>query len=630
MRLITTPDIGYQDHQFDVCVVGGGMAGMIAALASARNGARTALVHDRPVLGGNASSEVRMWICGAHGRHNKETGILEEIQLENQYRNPSLNFSIWDSVLYGHVANQPNLTVFLNTSCADASMTDGYLTAIRCWQPSSQTWHRIEATQYVDTSGDSILAALTGADNRIGREAREEFDEDIEPSVGDDKTMGNSILLQAVKTQSPQPFVAPKWAYKFTDPADLEYRVHGLNSSNFWWIELGGINDTIKDAEAIRHDLTKVVYGIWDYLKNHAPDRDKAANWGLAWIGSVPGKRESRRYVGDHTLTQNDIRAEGKFHDTVAYGGWSMDDHHPAGLYYPGRPTLFHPAPSPYGIPFRCLYSRAVPNLLCAGRNISTTHAALSSTRVMGTTSLLGQAAGTAAALCIRHGVTPRELGQRHITELQQTLMDDDVWLPGMPRPISGLMREGRISVDDGDAAAARLIDGLDRDREEADHGVDLAPGQAITMRWETAREIPGIRLIADSNLDDHKRMPCMFPQPGEINRLSRRLVRAYRVEAQNADGSWSIVHHEANSHQRLIRLPLGITTHAIRLIPEATWGGENARFFAAEAVTQGLGKDAQFPEGPRFVELRATMDPADLEQPESDTPETRKHGWTA
>lgn len=419
----THPALAVRHHQFDVCVVGGGMAGLCAAIAAARNGARVCLLHDRPVLGGNASSEIRMWICGAHGKENKETGILEEIMLENCYRNPGLNYSVWDSVLYGKAFFQPRLTTMLNCAVLDGETRDGRLTKVRAWQLTSQTWHEVEATLFIDCSGDSILAPLSGAATRWGREAAFEFDEDIQPDVADRKTMGNSLLIQFRKTDAPQPYTPPKWAYKFTKPEHLPNRMTGVKAHNFWWIELGGLQDTIADAETIRDDLMRVVYGVWDYIKNHAPAKDEAANWAIEWIGSLPGKRENRRYIGAHTLTQNDIRAGGKFDDVVAYGGWSMDDHHPAGLLYPGRPTIFHPAPSPYGIPYRCLYSTSVPNLLFAGRNISVTHAALSSTRVMATCALLGQAAGTAAAIATKHRCDPRDVD---VNELQSTLMDDD------------------------------------------------------------------------------------------------------------------------------------------------------------------------------------------------------------
>ncbi|HEX8551084.1 MAG TPA: FAD-dependent oxidoreductase [Abditibacteriaceae bacterium] len=605
-----------ETHDFDVCVIGGGMAGICAAIASARNGARTALVHDRAVFGGNASSEVRMWICGAHGKHNKETGILEEIQLENQRRNPTLNFSIWDSVLYEKVRFQPNLEMFLNCSCLGAEMDGERIRQIEAWQLTSQTFHTIRAKNFIDCSGDSILAALTPAEARAGREARDEFGEDIQPAQSDAKTMGNTLLLQLRRTDEPQTFIAPKWAYKFNSDEDVEHRMSGVNGTNWWWIEVGGLQDTVKDAEAIRDELMKVTYGVWDYIKNRAPERDKAANWDIEWIGSLPGKRENRRFIGDHVLTQHDVRAEGKFEDIVAYGGWSMDDHHPAGVYYPGAPTIFHHAPSPYGIPLRCLYSRNVPNLLFAGRNISVTHAALSSTRVMATCAILGQAAGTAAALCIAHDCTPRELSSgEKLQELQRILIDDDCWLPGKKREVSALAQNACITANGEDASVLR--DGHDRDREDESHGVSVALDSSIEFRWDTPQQIGGVRLVFDSNLNHEKRMPCAYPQRNEC-RVPSSLVRAFRLEALDESGRWNVVHNECENYQRLVLVPLETCAMGLRLVPEKTWGAETARVFGFEPVEKLNAKIPTVPEGISFAEVRARFSAEDFAPPEN------------
>jgi hypothetical protein len=414
----------------DVCVVGGGMAGLIAALAAARHGAQVVLVQDRPVLGGNASSEVRMHICGAHGANNRETGILEELHLENHYRNPQPNYSIWDSVLYGAAIEQDGLTLLLNCSVTDLEMEGASIVAARAWQLTTETTYTIRAPLFVDASGDGILAPLSGAEYRIGREARDEFNESIAPETSDKKTMGMSCLFQAREYDRPMPFTPPSWAHTFRTPEELRGRDCTLRQTNFWWMEVGGEHDSIHDTETLRDELLKIAFGVFDYIKNYSPDREQYANWALDWQGFLPGKRESRRYIGDHVLTQNDIEAEGRFDDIVAYGGWTMDDHFPAGFYHPEAGTIFHPAPSPYGIPLRTLYSRNIENLFCAGRCHSATHAAMSSTRVMGTTSLMGQAVGTAAALAARHGTTPRGIYESHTAELQQMLMDDDCYLP--------------------------------------------------------------------------------------------------------------------------------------------------------------------------------------------------------
>lgn len=532
-------------QRFDVCVVGGGMAGLCAALASARNGAKTVLVQDRPVLGGNASSEVRMWICGAHGDNLKETGLLEEIQLENAYRNPSGNYAVWDSVLWAKASYQPNLTLHLNTACtacdAEGPEDDRRLNMIRCWQLTSQTWIEIEADIFIDCSGDSVLA-MSGAKFRWGRESRDEFGEDIEPSEADRKTMGNTLLIQLRKTDAPQPFVGPDWAYKFESPEDLPHRIRGVQAANFWWLELGGLQDTLHDAEAIRDDLMRAAWGVWDYIKNRAPEKAEAENWALEFLGSLPGKRENRRYVGHHMMTQQDVRDGGPFDDVVAYGGWSMDDHHPAGLLYPGKPTVFHPAPSPYGIPYRSLVSRNVRNLMFAGRNISVTHAALSSTRVMATCAVIGQAAGTAAALAVAQGVAPATLYPDHIAALQQVLMDDDAFLPGRQRSADPLAMASACDE------APLLLSGHDRPIADTDNAVSLAPGQAVTFSWNQAVDLAGLRITFDSNLNSDKRMPCSYPQKGDRSMVPKSLVKQFKIELQDEDGQWRTAHAESGN----------------------------------------------------------------------------------
>ncbi|MEK7766629.1 MAG: FAD-dependent oxidoreductase, partial [bacterium] len=424
-------------HRADFCVVGGGMAGLIAALAAARRGARVVLAHDRPVLGGNASSEVRMEISGAHGSNRRETGILEELILENFRRNAEPSWSIWDSVLYGAAQYQPGLTLLLNCSVNAVTMDGARIRSVRGWQTTTETWHTVEAALFADCSGDALLAALAGAEFRVGREARAEHGESIAPVVGDAKTMGMTCLLQARETDRPQPFVPPAWANVYETDAALNGREHDVAGTNWWWMEVGGDKDSIHDAETCREERLRIAFGVWDHVKNRGDHG--AANWVLDWVGFLPGKRESRRIVGDHVLTQLDVEAGGRFDDLVAYGGWTMDDHFPEGFHHRGEGTIFHPAPSPFGIPYRSLYSRNIGNLFCAGRNISATHAAMSATRVMGTCSLLGQAAGTAAALAVRDGVGPREVRDGRLAELQAALMEADVWLPWRRRPVAEL-----------------------------------------------------------------------------------------------------------------------------------------------------------------------------------------------
>lgn len=603
-----------QSH-FDVCVVGGGLSGVCAAIASARHGAKTVLVHERPVLGGNASSEVRMWICGAGGKNGKETGILEEIQLENAYRNPSLNYQIWDRVLYEKVVFQPNLTLLLNCSCTDCfaegEQESRKISHIHCWQMTTQTWHIIEASVFIDCSGDSILAIGSGADFRVGREARSEFNEPIAPAKADKKTMGNSLLIQTRRTDKPRPFIAPDWAYKFDDPEQIPFRMKGVSGANFWWIELGGLQNTIYDADSIQHELMKTTWGVWDYIKNRSNHREEAECWDLEWIGALPGKRESRRYLGTKVLTQHDIESRGQFSDTVAYGGWPMDDHHPAGLLYPGMATIFHDAPSPYGISYRCLYSRNVRNLMFAGRNISATHAALSSTRVMGTCSVMGQAVGTAAAMACAKNVSLAVIGDAYIAELQQQLMDDDCYLPGFSRKLNALVQTAENDVSE------YMNNGYDRPIGEAYNCYEGECGTPLVFRWQRLQKIGGFRLILDSNLNNDKRMPCSYPQ-NSVCRMPKSLLRSFRVESLSENGGWQTVYREDNNYQRLVSFPLNLDSKAIRFIPETTWGEEAVRLFACEPQSVHKPQIPVPPSGVTWTELSKRMPKNDLLPPDS------------
>lgn len=570
-----------QRHEVDFCVVGGGLAGLCAAVASARRGARVVLMHDRPMPGGNASSEIRMWVCGAQGENNRETGLVEEIELANIHRNPRGVWPLWDTVLWELADQEANLTLLLNCSACGAEMAGGRIASVSGWQSTTQQWHDVRAKLFADCSGDSILAPLTGAEFRLGREARGEFGEDIAPQTADDLTMGMSCLIQARQYDTPQPFVRPDWAYLYETDEDLPNRDHDLGdwATNFWWLELGGMEDTIGDTEVIRDKLLRVALGVWDHIKNRG---DHGAEcWGLDWIGVLPGKRESRRYVGDHILTQNDVRSEGRFEDIIAYGGWPMDDHHPAGFNHPGEPTIFHPAPSPFGIPYRCVYSKNVENLLFAGRNISTTHSALSSTRVMATCATLGQAVGTAAALACKHNLTPRQLGQSRLAELQDALQEDDCYLPWRPRAINDLTRQARLSSSAGDAEPLR--NGWDRPIGQDENAWPCAPGDWVEYRFDEPRAVGAVRLVADSDLNrEGKNLPASYPLNAPPRAMPGCLVRAFRIEGQTAADEWVELARISENRRRLIRIEVSGEFLALRVTIEATWSGAG-RLFALD-----------------------------------------------
>lgn len=569
------------EHEADLCVVGGGLSGLCAAVAAARHGARVVLMQDRPMLGGNASSEIRMWVCGAHGDNNRETGILEEICMDNMYRNPDKNYSIWDGLLYEKARYQPNIELLLNCTCLDASMCGENIESVTGWQLTTQRYHKVRARLFADCSGDSVLAPLTGAQVRMGREGREEFQEDIAPETPDRKTMGMSCLMQARQEDRPSVFIPPDWAHHYTRE-DLPYRLPNMEdgTENYWYIELGGEQDAIADTEEVRDELLRVAYGIWDYIKNAPENRERNANWRLDFMGILPGKRESRRYVGDVLLNQNDVRAGGKFPDLVAYGGWTMDDHHPAGFATHEPPNIFHPAPSPFGIPYRCLYARNIGNLFCAGRNISVTHTAMSATRVMGTCALLGQAVGTAAALAVQHGLSPRGVYEQCIGELQDTLQQDDCYLPGMERRVSRL---GRLAPE-----YEVLRNGWDRPIGGQDNGAKVPLNQAVTFTFDEPTTVHGLRAVFDSDLNREsyshelgRNMICNRPLGLPDAFVPPQMVRGYRIEDENG----RVLFETQENHRRLNVVSLDAQVKALRFIPTSTWGAEEAHLFALEVL---------------------------------------------
>lgn len=557
-------------YKADLCIVGGGLAGLCCAIAASRHGIKTVLVQDRPVLGGNASEEIRMWICGAHGEDNRETGIIEELILENFYFNKQLKYPLWDSVLYGKAKSEKNLTLLLNTSCLDAQIEGHRIKSIKAWQSNAETFHVIEASYFADCSGDSVLAPLSGAEFMYGRESKNEFGETIPPDVADKKTMGMSCMFQIRETEHKVEFIPPEWAYVYESDDDLPYKEHPMDT-NFWWIEVGGEWDCVHDSDRCRDELLKIAYGIWDHMKNRGDHG--ADNWELEWIGFLPGKRESRRYVGKYIINQNDVETEGRFPDIVAYGGWTMDDHFPAGFYYSeGPPNIFHPAPSPWGIPLRSLISKNIDNLVFAGRNISVTHAALSSSRVMATCAILGQAIGTAVAMAVKNRCTVDDVD---IKKLQQTLMADDCYLPWQIREIPEITRKAKCSSD-------IVRNGVERGEDNCWKGKD---GDCIEYGFDDAEYVDKIRLVFDSNLNrGYNNMPCRYLLNETKFKLPDTLVKDYRIDVVCEDGvseSMTI----CNNHQRLVYHDVGKKVKKITFTPLSTNGCDEYRVFDFELI---------------------------------------------
>ncbi|MFV0406377.1 MAG: FAD-dependent oxidoreductase [Propioniciclava sp.] len=421
----------------DFAVVGGGLAGVCAAIAAARQGCRVALLQNRPVLGGNSSSEIRVWVCGATAHQNqrwaRETGIIGELLEENQYRNPEGNPIYWDEVILDAVRAEPAITLLLNTDVRTVRLDDSgeQIAELTAWTMGSEITTTVRADLVADCTGDGWLAAMAGLDYRLGKEGRAEFGEDFAPELPTREFLGSTILFYTKDTGAPCLYVAPDSAKDITQTPILTTRTlaAGDNGGAYWWIEYGGHLDPVHDNAEIATELRSIIFGIWDYIKNSG--KFEASTLTLEWVGALPGKREYRRLLGAHTLTQNEILDQTVFDDTVGFGGWSIDLHPVEGVYAesPGARQRF--GNGLFHIPFGSLYSPSVRNLMFAGRNISATHVAFGATRVMATCAVLGEAIGTAAALCHASGCTPAELGTDPV-HLQQRLLREDASLLGI------------------------------------------------------------------------------------------------------------------------------------------------------------------------------------------------------
>jgi hypothetical protein len=374
---------------------------------------------------------------------------------------------MWDWLLWEWVNREPNLSLFLNARGQKAVMASpARIEGVVVTQSTTERTFRLDGKVFVDCSGDGQVAADAGAEFMLGRESRHEFGESRARDKGDDMTLCPSLLMSAHDTGHPVPYMPPPWAHTYAADEDLPMRPHPYIGRGYWWMEYGGTLDPIEDAERIRDELMRIAFGVWDHIKNRG--EHGAETYALDWVGTVLGKRESRRFVGDHILVQDDVEGQRLFPDRVAYCGWGLDHlHPPEGVYSKDPPgnwpqqlylmstyrrwypygtivkSLYNDPPAHWpdflaplrglaSVPFRCLYSRNIENLMFAGRNISATHIAFGSTRVQGTCAVMGQAVGTAAALCVQRGVSPRLLAQEHIGDLQQRLLKDDCYIIGL------------------------------------------------------------------------------------------------------------------------------------------------------------------------------------------------------
>lgn len=422
----------------DFTIVGGGLSGVCAALNAARSGLKVALIQDRPVLGGNSSSEVRLWILGAtshmgnNNRWAREGGVVDEILVENTYKNPEGNPLIFDSILLDKVYSEKNIQLFLNTAIYDLDKRDNKtIWRVTGFCSQNSTTYTFTSPLFCDASGDGIIGFLAGAAFRMGAESTEEFGEKFAPQKEYGELLGHSLYFYSKDIGKPVKYSAPDFALKDIQKIPRFKRFNAQEyGCKLWWIEYGGRLDTIHDTEEIKLELWKVVYGVWDYIKNSG-NFPEAANLTLEWVGMIPGKRESRRFEGDYMMIQQDIVEQRTHLDAVAYGGWSIDLH-PADGVFSDKPgcNQWH-SKGIYQIPLRSLYSKNIDNLFLTGRIISASHVAFGSTRVMATGGYLGQVVGQAAFLAVKNKIKPKDLLEaQHLETLKTNLYRVGHYIP--------------------------------------------------------------------------------------------------------------------------------------------------------------------------------------------------------
>lgn len=634
----------------DLLVAGGGMSGVCCAVAAARLGTKVILCQDRSVLGGNASSEVRMHIVGATGLRGgvaletelREGGIMEEIRLELAVNNPQRSASMLDLVLYDKCRQEPNLKLLLNTTVDGAEVVDEEIKSVTATRASTEDRFRITAKVYVDCTGDGRLGVEAGAPFRFGREGAAEYDEKLAAPTADGKTLGSTIMFQGRKHDRPMPFKAPSWVRKFKD-SDFKLRPYGQPESDlgleygYWWAEWGGELDTLKDNETIRDELLAITLGVWNYVKNESAL--DASHWALEWFGFLPGKRESRRFVGRHVLTEHDVVQSVPFADAIAFGGWPVDTHPPEGVDAPELPPCTqHHLPFLYDIPLRSCVATTPRNLMFAGRNISATHIAFATTRVMATCAVIGQGVGTAAAVALKEGITPTELTER--PELwpvvQQQLLRDDCFLLGvrnadaadLVRSAEAILassaqaeagpesvRSGQTRTVEGDPeasiAGAKLNLWEDvlaqvESGEEVEAAVTCAPPDRanpglhrwmsdpatelpawIETRWAETVTMSAVAIVFDTGL--HRLLTLSgadaYTSKMQWGQPQTETVRDYTVTVQVA-GEWRVVAEVKGNYERLRRHTFAAVedVSALRVSVSATNGIDHARVFEIRA----------------------------------------------
>lgn len=420
----------------DFVVVGGGFSGICAAVEAARSGLKTALVSNRAFIGGNSGAEVRCPVDGADGEQQynfnaRETGLIEEIRLENLRVNPAGNSYRWDAVLMDIIGREANLELYLNTAVDRVDTDGGHIVSVSGVQFTAEKRYVFRAKLFADNTGDGTVAHLAGCAERTGAEAASEYGEKIAPGKECGDRLLSTLTFFTKDTGRPVPYAAPDGSVDVEALHLLDHREipKEMFSRFVWFYETGAHMDEIADAEKTAMEHRRLVYGIWDYIKKH-PEYG-AENYDFEYIAPYPGKRETRRIKGLYTLTERDVVQQTEFPDAVGYGGWAIDLHSAEGFYGKDPENWWVYLDGIYQIPLRCAIAADADNLFLVGRCFSATHVALGSARVNATLATVGQAVGLAAGLCVRGNILPWQIVPDRLEELHRLQYRRDQAVPG-------------------------------------------------------------------------------------------------------------------------------------------------------------------------------------------------------
>lgn len=419
-KIKAEPNAPKRTKAYDLVIVGGGMAGSAAAIAAAEQGLKVALIHDRPLLGGNASSEIRVHTLGIYGHYER---ILKMLDTEH-YPNGSADAKLDQKKRDDNVKRHKNIDLFLNWRAYDAKAKDDSIQYVDARQTATGERIRFTAPYFVDSTGDGWIGFWSGAAFSYGRESVDTYGEGWDewgelwsPKKADNAVMGSSVLWNSSETEINQNFPEVPWAM----PVAKNHKE--VNGEWQWEFSRNDLNQ-IDDAEEIRDHMLKAIYGSF-YNAKQLPENAKRK---LKWVSYLVGKRESRRLVGDHIFTFKDVTEQRKFPDAVVMEEREVDVHYQIILEDENNPdfiseALFYRTPL-YYIPYRSLYSKNIKNLFMAGRNFSTSHVGLGGPRVMRTTGQMGAAVGLAASLCNKHKVNPRDIYTHYLKDYLQLIED--------------------------------------------------------------------------------------------------------------------------------------------------------------------------------------------------------------